>query len=301
NMRIYFIGIGFFLLHLLSNVANDIVQKYTGCNLSAFEVLFFRFLFGTLMLVPLIIYYGKETLRTNNIYIHLLRGLLLFIGLLFWIYGLMVVKVTTVTVMGLAIPVVTLVLARIFLNERIIWQRWLVTIVAFLGITIVLNPGAEFKVEMLALLGAVVCFAMLDVVNKKIIVEESMLGMLFYSSLATTVLSAVPFLVFNWQTPSQPLLAALFGWQDPTAYLPVLFLLGIGANLVLYFILKAFSYADATAIAPYRFLELIIAAIAAYYVFAEQPEKSTLYGACIIIPATLFIIYSEKRQLAKSS
>jgi S-adenosylmethionine uptake transporter len=300
-MRIYFIGIGFFLLHLLSNVANDIVQKYTGCNLSAFEVLFFRFLFGTLMLVPLIIYYGKETLRTNNIYIHLLRGLLLFIGLLFWIYGLMVVKVTTVTVMGLAIPVVTLVLARIFLNERIIWQRWLVTIVAFLGITIVLNPGAEFKVEMLALLGAVVCFAMLDVVNKKIIVEESMLGMLFYSSLATTVLSAVPFLVFNWQTPSQPLLAALFGWQDPTAYLPVLFLLGIGANLVLYFILKAFSYADATAIAPYRFLELIIAAIAAYYVFAEQPEKSTLYGACIIIPATLFIIYSEKRQLAKSS
>jgi S-adenosylmethionine uptake transporter len=56
---------------------------------------------------------------------------------------------------------------------------------------------------------------------------------------------------------------------------------------------------DATAIAPYRYLELLISGMAGYLIFNEFPEKSTLHGALIIIPTTLFIIYSEKKNMTK--
>ena len=76
--------------------------------------------------------------------------------------------------------------------------------------------------------------------------------------------------------------------------LVLLFILGMGGNLILFFILKAFTHADATALSPYRYLELLSSTIIAYITFGEVPSKSTIYGALIIVPSTFFIIYSEK-------
>jgi S-adenosylmethionine uptake transporter len=186
------------------------------------------------------------------------------------------------------VPLFTLLLAVFFLNENIIWQRWVVTIIAFIGITITLKPhAADFNPKVLIFVLAAFAFAMLDIINKKFVIKESMISMLFYSAIVTAVLS----------TP----LSAMY-WQTPTiSELLLLFVLGASANLILFFILKAFAFADATAIAPYRYVELIISAIVAYFVFGEIPEKSTMYGALIIIPSTLFIIYSEKKVMNKAS
>jgi S-adenosylmethionine uptake transporter len=110
--------------------------------------------------------------------------------------------------------------------------------------------------------------------------------MLFYSAIVTAML-ALPFAIPHWITPD---------FRE----LVLLFVLGASANLILFFLLKAFALADATALAPYRYLELILSAVIAYMVFSELPEKSTLYGALIVIPSTLFIIYSERREMQKT-
>ena len=105
--------------------------------------------------------------------------------------------------------------------------------------------------------------------------------MLFYSSIITALIS-LPFALQNWIIPS-------------IHELLLLFILGIGSNLILFFILKAFTYADATAMSPYRYLELLSSTIIAYIIFGEVPSTSTIYGALIIIPSTFFIMYSEKK------
>ncbi|MGI4776258.1 MAG: DMT family transporter, partial [Janthinobacterium lividum] len=237
-------------------------------------------------LLPFIIYCGKETLKTNNPFVHLTRGFLLFCGMTAWTYGLTVSPVTTGTVVSWAIPLFTLILAVFFLKENIIWQRWVVTFVGLVGILVILNPnGADFNPETSIFVFASVIFATLDIINKKFIVKESMLSMLFYSAVVTMILS-IPATVINWQTPSFDNLALLF-------------ILGASANLILFFILKAFALAEITALAPYRYLELIISSLAAYLVFNEMPSKNTLAGALILIPSTLFIIYSEKASSEK--
>jgi S-adenosylmethionine uptake transporter len=286
KLHLYFIAVTWFILSLFSSTANDIISKYVGLHLHSCEVTFFRFLFGSISLMPFIIYYGKETLKTSHPYIHIVRGILLFFGMTAWTYGLTLAPVTTATVVSWAIPLFTLILATFFLNENIIWQRWLVTIAGLVGIIIILDPNAsDFNPETLIFVLAAVAFAMLDIINKKFVIRESMLSMLFYSAIITAILS-IPATIMYWQPPTQHELLLLF-------------ILGASANLILFFILKAFALADITALAPYRYLELIISSLAAYFVFNELPKQATFYGALILIPSTLFIIYSEKKVINK--
>lgn len=286
KLRSYFIGIGWFILSLVSSSVSDVISKYAGLRLHSYEVTFFRFMFGTITLIPFIFYYGTNTLKTSRPFVHFIRGVLLFFGIAGWTYGLTIAPITTGTVITFTIPIFVLVLGVFFLSEHIIWQRWLVTIVVFAGLIVTLGVSAEdFNPETLIFVIAAVAFAILDIFNKRFVVKESMISMLFYTAIITALL-AFPF--------------ALNYWVTPTMYeLFLLFILGMNANLLLYFILKAFTHADATAVAPYRYLELILSAAVAYLVFNEVPKESTIYGALIIIPSTLFIIYSEKREIYK--
>lgn len=286
KFRSYFIGVAWFLLSLITSSFNDIISKHTGVRLPSYEITFFRFLFGTITLIPFIVYYGFDTLKTSRPTIHFFRGLLLFLGIAGWTYGLSIAQVTTATVVSFVIPIFVLVLGVFFLSERIIWQRWAVTIVAFSGLVITLNPNAaDFNPDILIFVAAAFCFAILDVINKNFVVKETMIGMLFYSAIVTAIF-ALPF--------------AMYYWVEPTMQeLGLLFVLGANANLILFFLLQAFSLADATALAPYRYFELVVSAVIAYFVFQEWPSDATILGSLVVIPSSLFIIYSEKKELKK--
>lgn len=286
KLRSYFIGITWFLLSTLSSSLNDVLAKYIGMRLHSYEITFFRFMFGTITLLPFIAYYGVSTLKTSRPTIHFLRGLLLFLGMAGWTYGLTIAPVTTATVVSFTVPIFVLIFGAFFLSENIFWQRWVVTFVAFFGIIITLSPtSSDFNPEVFIFLCSAMSFAILDIINKKFIIQESMISMLFYSAIVTALL-ALPFALPYWLIPT-------------IEELMLLFILGASANLILFFLLKAFAATDVTALAPYRYFELIITAIIAYLVFNEIPTEATLWGALIVIPSTLFILYSEKKKLKK--
>lgn len=278
--KLYLKGILWFLLSLFISNFNDLIMKYLGQNLPSVEISFWRFFFGTLSLIPFMIYFGKTSWKSTRPLVHTLRGSLLFVGITLWCYGLTIVPIATVTVLNFSIPLFTLALARIFLKERIGWQRLLATIIGFSGILAILNPTEiGFQPIALVLVLASLMFATLDVINKKFIINESMLSMLFYSALVATILSGIP-TYFVWQTPT---------FQQ----LGILSILGIAGNLILYCILKAFSAMDASALAPVRYFELVISILFGFFFFQELPGWSTALGAAIIIPSTFFVVRYE--------
>jgi len=282
NLRVYFIGIGWFILSLISSITNDVISKYLGVRLHSYEIVFFRFFFSSITLVPFIIYYGNNTIKTNNMLVHFLRGILLFLGITGWTYGLTVSNVSIATIISFMVPIFVIILGVFCLQEQIIWQRWVVTLISCLGLIITVNPvSSDFNPEVLVLIFSALLFAFLDIINKKFIIEEHMIGMLFYSAIITCILS----FPFAWST-----------WIAPTmSEILILFILGMSANLILFFLLKAFSIIDVTALAPYRYIELIISITIGYIIFAEVPTQENIYGALIIIPSVLFIILSEKK------
>ena len=125
-------------------------------------------------------------------------------------------------------------------------------------------------------------FASLDVLNKVFVGKESFWAMIFYTAFFTTVISAVP---------------AYMSWVAPTTVqLGLLAVLGAGANLLLYCLLKSFSMVDASALAPFRYTELMWSAAVSALCFAEIPAASTLIGAAVIIPSTLYVVWAENQK-----
>ena len=273
------LGVLWFVFSLLVSSGNDIITKYLSGNISVYQVVFLRFMFGTIVLLPLM-FYKKGSFKTKFVGVQFMRGALLLGGMLLWCKGLTLVKVSTATVINFTIPIFVLILAAITLKEKFNIVRFTATIFSLVGIFLVLSPASvDFNaLSILLVLGALM-FASLDVINKRFISDEGMLVMLFYSSFFTMLLSAIPAYV-TWVMPSK---------MDLFLFI----VLGIGANLILYCLLKAFSIVEASFVAPYRYLEFIFSAVMGYVFFTEIPDKATLYGAIVIVISTLVVVYES--------
>ena len=273
------LGVFWFIFSLFVSSSNDVITKYLSGNMSVYQVVFLRFMFGTIVLLPFM-FAKAGSFKTKVLGVQLIRGALLFGGMLLWCKGLTLVKVSTATVINFTIPVFVLILAAVFLKEKFNIVRFLATMFSLVGITIVLSPSSsEFNILSLLLVLSALMFASLDVINKKFISNEGMLVMLFYSSFFTMLLSTAPAFV-TWVTPSS---------MDLLLFL----ILGIGANLILYCLLKSFEIVEASFVAPYRYLEFIFSIILGYVFFSEIPDHTTIYGAIVIIIGTLIIVYES--------
>ena len=270
-------GISWFILSLLISIINDVIMKFLGSNISNYEVVFLRFFFGTIVLVPFI-FNKKESLITSRIFLHIFRGGILFLGITAWCLGLTSGKLAIATTINFTIPIFTLILAIKFLNEKFTVTKAFVTFIGFIGIIVIVNPtSADFNKISLMLVISAFLFASLDIINKKFVSVESMMSMLFYSNLFAMLFSAAPG-IYYWTIPN-----------GQTIFL--LFILGGGANIILYCLLKAFSYIEVSIASPYRYLELLFSLISGYIFFKEKFDMTNWIGASIIIFATLIMSY----------
>ncbi|UAT42891.1 DMT family transporter [Anaplasmataceae bacterium AB001_6] len=281
----YYMGVVCFLTCLFLGVVNDVIVKLLNPNIAAQEIIFFKYVFGTISLLPLIAYF-RISLKTRYIFLHALRGLILNLAFFLWIKGLLLSHIALATMINFTTPLFLLILNLVFLNEKVNWHRFTGTIIGFAGIIIAIGCGIDgLNLKYLFLFGATFFFALLDVINKQYLVKEPFIVTLFYSSLFTFLFS-VPGTVEYWTIPVQ-------------SDLLILFLLGISANLLLFFLLKAFSLADATALSPYRYLELMFSLILGYLIFNEMPVKNTYYGLSLILSSIGFIFYFERQNQQK--
>lgn len=280
----YFQGVFWMISMCFVSNLNDIITKYMGSRLPGIEVAFFRFFFSTILLFPFIQAQKKKFFITRHSGIHFIRALLLVLAVIPWCYGVATLPLAISTTIGFTIPFFTLPLARIFLKEHVSWQRWSATFLGFIGIIFIAHSSENtFDTMALFLVASTAMFAILDIVNKKLLIkDESILSMLFYSALGAVILGAGPTFL-TWKTPT---IQEFF----------FLLLLGGGANLILFCMLKAYTATDVSAIQPFRYFELVLSGIFGTIIFYEWPTLRNLIGVAIIIPAGIFIAFYEIRQ-----
>lgn len=280
NNQTYIIGITWFILSLVISLLNDVAGKYMSNNLPSIQISFLRFLFGMLSLLPFMLYYGKKSFYTPRVFMHFARGAILFFAIVLWIYQLKVVPLVVATLTTFVIPLFVLIMAPIFLKETISLPLIIATITGFIASIIILQPNVgDFNPSSLLMLLSAFLFSTLDIINKKFVVKESMLSMLFYSALVTTMLAVYP-AYLNWHPLS-------------TLDTMVCLYLGVGSNAILFCLLKAFTYVPASSVAPYRYLELLFSLSLGVLLFSEIPTLTICIGAAIIIISTSFIAYKQ--------
>ncbi len=282
--KLMFNGIIFYIFHIIVSVTNDVIMKYLSFSLPFSQIVFMRVLLGSLFLIPIIIKENPKYLKTKRLPLHTIRGFLLFVSLSAWAYGLSKSHISVATTMDFTVPIFVLILAPIFLKEKVPIRLWITTLIGFFGILIALNiPSQNFDLNSFTFLISSFIFAILDIINKKYIIKEPILTMLFYSALIASLFTFIPAMIY---------------WQTPTIHdILILFVLGIGGNLLLYFLLKALSLTKASILAPFRYLEFVISLLTGFLIFNETPTKANILGAMIILPCSLYIIFKNNNKI----
>ncbi len=284
----YLQGAFWAIMICVTSSTNDVLMCSLGERLHFVQIIFFRFLFSMLTVLPLMLRHQDNLFKTDQPKTHALRAIVGAIALGLCCLSVNIMPLSENTAIMFFEPIFFLIMAHFLLKETVDRSRWMATILGFVGLMVILEPGtASFRVEAFVPMGAAALFAYLCIMAKRMISTEHTLTLLFYFGLGTTIFAGI-FLPFFWQTPT---LRELF----------FLALLGVGANLIQVCLFRAYSATDASALAPFRYTEFIVAATFGFIFFGQVPELTIIIGAAVIGASAFYISYMEtKKEAAKA-
>jgi drug/metabolite transporter (DMT)-like permease len=194
----------------------------------------------------------------------------------------------TASAIGFASPFIVTALSVPVLRERVGLRRWTAVIIGFIGVLIIIRPGAGFtNWATLLVLASTSCYAVYQVLTRLIAPHDRAETGIVYAALVGTVAMSV-LAPFDWRLPGAPLDWLLFGC------------LGFFGGFGHYFVIKAYRFGPAAVIAPFSYGELIGTTIIGYYAFGNFPDAWTWLGAAIIVACGAYIAYREgvRRRMA---
>jgi drug/metabolite transporter (DMT)-like permease len=256
--------------------------KLAGPTISGWQVAFNTFFVGLLVLIPYALARGHRIIPRRFVWLHLLRGALGITSLAAFYISLAGMKMPDAVAFNFATPLFVLVLAVLFLGEKVGWRRWSATLVGFIGVVVMVRPSPDME--------PVVLWALLCCITA----AAGLICMKFLTAHETSVTLAITLggiaLVFG-------AIPAFLSWQWLSAGQWALLIGGALVNLASQqCMLTAFAKSDASSIAPLTYLRLVFAGIVAAIVFGEFPDLWTLAGASIIIGSTAYIARREARR-----
>ena len=252
-------------------------------QLDPFLAQFLRYLFGLLVLLPLLWRHGLAAYRPKNVGGQFLRGGFHTLGLLLWFAALPHIPLADMTAIGFTGPIFIMIGAYIFFKEPMRWERWLAAGIGFVGVLIVVGPklagsGGFYNLVMLA---SAPMFAASFLLTKGLTRYETTGVIMVWQALTVTLFS-LPLALLAWQ------------WPNPLQWAGFV-VCGFLGSLGHYCLTRSFRIADISSTQSVKFLDLVWASLIGWLVFADVPSSSTLIGGVVICAATIWIATRESR------
>ncbi len=223
----------------------------------------------------------RAATHTQQLPLHILRGLLLvgqicIVGLAFAHNGLIETHALLTSY-----PLMVAALSGPVLGEKVGWRRWTAIILGFAGILVMLRPDVSILSvwAMLPLVAALI-FSFYVLLTRYAARKDSAQVSFFW----TGVVGAVGMTFFGvpvWTTMA----AQDWGWM---------LLLCCTSCAGHYLLIRAYDLAEASAIQPFAYLQLVIIASIGILVFHETLRVNVIVGSAIVISASLFTLWRQK-------
>ncbi|MDB2391202.1 DMT family transporter [Alphaproteobacteria bacterium] len=246
------------------------------------EVVFFRNFLGAVILLPLILQSGVQTIKMVRPSLFIYRGMINFVGMAAGFTAVTLIPLAEATALNFTCPLFVTLGAAMFLGEIIRIRRIIAIIIGFGGALLILQPGiSEISLgAMLALVGAV-SIAGASLLVKKMTETESVNAIVLWMVAIQAPISFVP-AFFVWQWPG------IDGWF----FLICLTLAGTIAHICF---TRACGLVEITSLQHLEFVKLPFAAAVAWFIFSEIPDMWTWIGGAVIFLSTAYITHREAR------
>jgi drug/metabolite transporter (DMT)-like permease len=248
------------------------------------EVQVFARSLGQLVWVaPMIAATGLAVFRTTRPGLHLLRGASSLLTWGFYYASFGPLDLATATVLSFTNVMFTTLLAGPVLGERVDRWRWAGTIAGFIGVAVMLRPGTTVSMLGVALaIASAVTWCGITLSSRVLAQQDRNTTIMAWVGLVTTAGSA-PFAVMAWV---------------PLGFVDLLILASVAgfAPGIIWLITSAYRHGEASAIAPFQYLRLIVVAGFGWAIFNEVPDGWTWLGAGVILTGAVVVTVAEARR-----
>jgi drug/metabolite transporter (DMT)-like permease len=276
-------GVVWMVLTGLCFVAVTASVKMVGTEVPAAQSAFLRYALGLVFLIPMWPAVRAAVLDRATWGLFGLRGLFHAAAVILWFYSMTRIPIADVTALNYLNPIYVMLLAVLFLGERLGPWRIGAVAVAFLGTLVIVRPGfREIDDGHIAMLFTAVFMAASYFLAKFLTGKAKPVVVVFM--LSTIVpLVLLPFALAVWV----PIGWAELGW---------LFLTASFATAGHYTMTLAFAAAPLTVTQPVTFLQLVWATLLGVLVFGEPADGFVMLGGAMIIAAISVVTWREARR-----
>lgn len=268
---------------LLSFSAIAVAVRELSGALSVFEMLAFRNAAGLagLLAAALFLPRLRGQVLPRRVGRHLQRNLVHFAGQYSWTVGVTLLPLAVVFAIEFTAPALTALFAVLLLGEKLTRTRALAIGLGFLGVLVIVRPGAgEIGWPALVVLFAAFCFALTAIATKSLTRTEST-----YSIMVSMNAMQLP---LNFAGAGEGYLARLA--DAPLLPLAALAVAGFTAHWCL---TNAYRNGDAIMVVPLDFLRIPLIAVVGLMLYAEPLDPWVFAGAGVIVAGILINLRAE--------
>ncbi|HVG46639.1 MAG TPA: DMT family transporter [Rubellimicrobium sp.] len=256
--------------------------------LDTFEIMLFRSGIGLVIVAAVLAAEGRlHEARPRLFPLHVTRNLVHFAGQNLWFYALTVLPLAQVFALEFTAPLWVILLAPLFLGERLTARGLLAGAIGFGGVLLVARPEfGNLHPGLVAAALCAVCFAVTSMLTKRLTRTQPVVAILFWLNTLQLVFAT-----------------AIVGWdgQVPTPTLPQapwLLLIGVAGFAAHWCLTSALDAAPASAVMPMDFARLPVIAVVGWAAYGEPLDPLVFLGAALILGGNLLSLRRNDRNLA---
>lgn len=266
----------------------DTTSKYLAQHYPVPGIVFVRYVVQMLLMVVVLApKMGMGLVRTSNLKLQVVRGVILTVSSLAFLTALAYMQLAEAASIAFMTPIIIAVLAGPVLKERVGGRTWIALAGGFVGVLLIIQPGADvFTWAALLPLISALFMAFYQMLTSKLAGRDDPITTLFYPALIGTAL--VP-MIFPHQLvmPATLFHAGLF------------VLIGVLGGFGHFLLIKAHHYAPASILSPFMYVQMLVALFLGWLVFGQLPDALSFAGMATIAASGLVLILAHRRKLTQ--
>jgi drug/metabolite transporter (DMT)-like permease len=264
--------------------AQDGISRHLASNYSVMMVVMIRFwIFAIFVIAVAALGAGglRAAAQSRMPWVQLIRGLVLVAEICVMVLGFVKLGLIEAHAVFACYPLLVAALSGPILGEKVGWRRWTAILVGFAGVLVILQPGSGvLSVWSLVPLLSALMFAIYGLLTRYVARTDPASVSFFWTGVVGAV-AMTPFGLSSWT------------WMTPGDWLWMAMLCGT-AILAHWLLIKAYAVAEASAIQPFAYLQLVFAAGIGLFVFGEALRLNVVLGAAIVVAAGIFTLWRQR-------
>lgn len=255
--------------------------KYLSKDHSPLFISFGRYATAALFVLPIAWFrFGRNLLPRTELKAHFFRTVFLMAAMTLFFVAISKIPLATATSAYFTGPIIAVVLAVIFLKERLTVRKTLALFMGFVGSILILRPTGDIEPGILLAMGSGFFFALYIIATRMASKTSDPLKTLAFQCLVGAMILS-PLAIFFWSTPDSEMIMVLLG-------------MGAVSSISHLMSIAAFRFAEASVLAPLVYVELVGATIVGLIAFGEFPGLMVWLGAAVIVSGGLLLIQRQK-------